>query len=455
MFVTEQPKQIPVAGSYDVIVCGGGPAGLIAAVAAARNGARTLLIERYGFVGGMSTSALVTPISEFRINGTQHIGGIPFELMQKTAELGGADISRDSGNFPVNDELLKLAAQRLLLDSGVTLLYHSWFSDAIVEDGRVTHVIVQNKAGRVAYEAKAFVDCTGDADIVRAAGMPTVKGDVLQPATLWFQLGGVDTDALEGIFGDAVGGVLPVSPSIRARLEELNAAGEIPFFGGPWINYFFHDGMVSINVLREATDASDPAWFTRTECSLREAMHLIIDVLRENFPEFKDCWLAKSGIQTGVRETYHIVGLYQLTKDDVVTPKPFPDTIAKGGHVIDIHQTDSNDQTEFIVPKREYNVPLRSLVPVGSVNLITAGRSLSADGPGFGSVRIMATCMAMGQGAGTAAALHAQYGWSMSDMNLTELRRRLIEQGAIVDFDNCVDDASDAALAPHSESALR
>ncbi|MGO1974742.1 MAG: FAD-dependent oxidoreductase, partial [Propionibacteriaceae bacterium] len=318
--VIEPSREVPVAGEFDVIVCGGGPAGLIAAVAAARNGAKTLLIERYGFVGGMSTSALVTPISEFRHFGKQHIAGIPFELMEMAADLGGANAAIESGNVPVNDEILKLAAQRLLLESGVTLLYHSWFSDCVLEGDRLTHVIVQNKAGRIAYAAKAFIDCTGDADLVRAAGLPTVKEDVLQPASLWFQLGGVDTDALSYLFEDAVDGMLPVSKTIRDRLLELNEQGDIPIFGGPWINKFFRDGMVTINLLREPTDASDPEWFTRTECSLRENLQLVIEVLRREFPEFRDCWLAKSGIQTGVRESYHIVGLYKLQTDDVLVP---------------------------------------------------------------------------------------------------------------------------------------
>ncbi len=439
MFVTEPGRDVPIAGSFDVIVCGGGPAGIAAAVAAARNGARTLLIERYGFLGGMATSALVTPISEFRHYGKQHIGGIPFELMQRTAELDGAELSRESGNFPVNDEVLKLSAQRLLLESGVTLLYHSWLSGCIQHDDRITHVIVQNKAGRAAYQGIVFIDCTGDADLVRAAGFETVKSKALQPASLWFQLAGVDTEALEPLFGDAVDGMLPVSKEIRGRLLQLNAAGKIPIFGGPWINKFFHDGMVSINLLREATDASDPEAFTRTECSMREQLHSIVELLRTEFAEFKNCWLAKSGIQTGVRETHHIVGLYQLQRDDILTPKAFLDTVAKGAHVIDVHSADSNEQQGLVVPRREYNIPFRCLVPRGSVNLVTAGRCLDADGPGFGSARVMATCMAMGQGAGTAAALSLKHGSSMSEMDFEELRCTLAEQGAIVDFDNVLE----------------
>lgn len=434
--VREHARDTPVAGRYDVVVVGGGPAGVIAAVAAARNGARTLLVERYGFVGGMATSALVTPISEFRVGGRQHIGGLPFELMRRAAELGGAEIERDSGNWPVDDEIFKLAAQRMLLESGVTLLLHTWFADVVADGGYVSHVVVHNKAGRVAYGCGVVIDCTGDADVVRAAALPVTKSDVLQPATLWFQLGGVDTGALEYVFGDAVDGILPVSEPIRSRLAELHAAGDVPLFGGPWINRFFHDGMVSINILREPTDASDPERFSLTEVSLREKMHTVINVLRREFPEFRDAWLAKSGIQTGVRETYHIVGLYELTKDDVVNPKAFPDTVAKGAHTIDVHQGDSIDQDEFVILRRPYNVPFRCLVPRGSQNVVTAGRCLCADGPGFGSVRVMATCMAMGQGAGTAASLALHRDTSMSELDVESLRTMLIRQGAIVDFEN-------------------
>lgn len=436
MFISESNNKIPVIDSYDVIVCGGGPSGIIAAVAAARNGANTLLIERYGFVGGMASSALVSPISIFKKKKKLIIDGIPFELMKRVSALNGADISLESGNVPVNDEAFKLAAQQLLLESGVTLLYHTYFSDCVMTDGKVSHVIVQNKAGRVAYECKAAVDCTGDADLVRAAGFEATKGTKLQPASLWFQLGGVDTDALKDLFVDAVDEVMPISSEIRGRLSELNIKGEMPIFGGPWISKHFHDGIVTINLLRESTDASSPEQFTRTECSLRENLFKVINIMRENFPAFKNCWLLKSGTQTGVRETYRIVGMYEMKVDDILHPKPFKDTIAKGTHVIDIHKPDSIEQ-DCIVLKQEYNIPYGILVPVASENVITAGRCVCADNSAFGSLRVMATCMAMGQAAGTAAAVCVQDKVSMSKMNIDLLVKKLTKQGAIINYDNC------------------
>src|SRR3546814_20986997 len=126
--------------------------------------------------------------------------------------------------------------------------------------------------------------------------------------------------------------------------------------------------MVSINVLREATDASDPAWFTRTECSLRENLHLIIEILRREFPAFRDCWLAKSGIQTGVRESYHIAGLYELQRDDILFPKAFHDTIAKGPQVTDIHASDSNHQNGLVIPRPAYTVPSPCPLPQAHVH---------------------------------------------------------------------------------------
>ena len=322
----------------------------------------------------------------------------------------------------------------------MTLLYHSWFSDCVTQDDRVTHVIVQNKAGRVAYEGKVFIDCTGDADLVRAAGFETVKGDVLQPASLWFQLGGVDTDALEYLFGDAVDGMLPVSAVIRDRLTELHEQGEIPIFGGPWINRFFHDGMVSINLLREATDASDPEWFTRTECSLRETLHLIIDVLRRELPRVPGL-LAREvrHPDRGARDVPHRRRVHAAARTTSSRPRrsrtrsPRAPTSSTS-----TPRTATSRTTGDPAAGVQRAVPVPGARGAASTSSRLGGAS-SADGPGFGSVRVMATCMAMGQGAGTAAALSMRARLQhVRRWTSTLLRATLEQQGAVVDFDNTV-----------------
>lgn len=161
-----------------------------------------------------------------------------------------------------------------------------------------------------------------------------------------------------------------------------------------------------------------------------------MDILRENFSAFRNCWLVKSGTQTGVRETYRIVGMHEMKADDIIDPKPFADTFAKGTHVIDIHKPNSSEQ-DIIILEQEYNIPYGILVPINSENVIAAGRCVCADEAAFGSLRVMATCMAMGQAAGTAAVICVQKDCSMCRMNTDLLVKKLIEQGAIINFENC------------------
>ena len=195
-FIT-QTKEVPVVGSYDVVVCGGGPAGLIAAIAAARGGARTALVERYGFLGGMATAGLVAPISVFNYNGRRIVGGIPWEFVERLAGIGGAEEEKPLGNITFSPEKYKLVAQRMLLEAGVTLYFHSYLTGCRTEEGRISHVVIENKNGAEALVARYFIDATGDADLALRAGVPMQPaGTTLQPASLIFMLGGVDTDAL-------------------------------------------------------------------------------------------------------------------------------------------------------------------------------------------------------------------------------------------------------------------
>lgn len=421
---------------YDVAVCGGGPAGLIAAVAAARYGARTILVERYGFLGGMATLSLVSPLSVFNKKGVRIIGGIPLEFAEMMEKLGGADTSYPTGNIHFDPEIFKLAAQRIALGAGAELLLHSYITGCERDgDGHLTNITAVNKSGRETISASYFIDCTGDADIVKFAGLPYRLGggedDELQPMTLWFRLGGVDTDNLENMEMRHPG-KRHKNSRISEALTALDRAGvDVPKFGGPWMLTTFRRGEASINMSRYAGNGTDVRSLTAAECSLREDVFKLVALLKEHFAEFKNCYLIDTGTQAGVRETRRIDGLYEMTADDILNPKNFPDTVAKGGHPIDIHKA-ANREQDLRAVTEGYNIPYRTLIPKGSQNLLVAGRSISATREAFASIRVEATCMALGQAAGTAAALCLRENIPVHKLDGATLNAVLRGQGAIV-----------------------
>jgi len=422
---------------YDVAVCGGGPAGLIAAIAAARNGAKTILIERYGFLGGMATLSLVSPLSVFNKKGKRIIGGIPLEFAELMETLGGADTSFPSGNIHFDPEIYKLAAQRMVFESGGSLILHSYISGCIKDrdrNGKITGIVIENKSGQQKIEARHFIDCTGDADVIKFADLPYVIGDgegnELQPMTLWFRLGGVDTDKLENM-EMRESGKRHVNFRIRDALMKLGNEAQVPQFGGPWMFTTFRKGEASINMSRYAGDGTDVLSLTQAECTLREDVFKLVKLLKGNFPEFKNSYIIDTGTQVGIRETRRITGLYEMTLDDIMTPKDFPDTAAKGGHPVDMHKAGSREQ-DLRAVTNGYNIPYRSMIPVGSDNLIVAGRPVCATREAFASIRVQATCMALGQAAGTAAALCCQKNVPVHKLDGTELNGILRKQGAIV-----------------------
>lgn len=437
-FVTETAKSLPVVRSVDVLVCGGGPAGFIAAIAAARNGARTLLVERYGFLGGMATASFVGPISKFKVRGEFAVRGIPWEFVERMAEQNGAITDLYSGHVPFDTEIYKLVAMRMLRESGAGLLLHSYAVGVIMDEsapGQCNYVILESKSGRQAVEAKVVVDCTGDADIVAFAGLPFERSNTepgqVQPMTLYFRMGGVDTNQMEELVmaQDGVGHVQQLHDLMKIAREK----GELPLFGGPWIQHgsTLHPGEVSANVTRYPGNAVDAESLTEAECTTRENMFDLIAFMKKHMPALQNAHLIVSGTQVGIRESRRIIGLYRMTRDDVLEKKDFPDTVAKGAHPIDIHSSDSNKQ-ELIWLKEPYNIPYRSLVPQGSRNVLVAGRCISASREAFASIRVQAQCMALGQAAGTAAAMAAASGQSVAELDGTLVRKRLAEQGALV-----------------------
>ena len=426
-------KNIPVVGRYDVVVCGGGPAGFIAAIAAARKGASVALVEQYGFLGGMATTSYVAPLSVFTYKGRKVIGGIPWEFIERLEELGGGLIEKPLGNVAFDPELYKLLCQRMVLEAGVKLYLHSYLSGCVCGDGRISQVIIENKSGSQALDADVFIDCTGDADLAYMAGVPMQdkSGRPLQPMSSYFILNGVDTDSpmvREAMHHNKQGENCYCLP-MRKKMLELQEELDIPDFGGPWYCTTLHDGCVAVNVTRVSADACDAEQLSAAECSLREDCFRMAGIFRKLFPEFRNCYVASVAVNGGVRETRNIKGMHVISAQEYLNAFHYEDSISRGAHPIDIHASKGASQSVTFLEESAY-VPYRALIAEGFPNLLVAGRCLSADRVAFASLRVQASCMGSGQAAGVAAALASASGVSVQDVDVPVLVAELKNMGA-------------------------
>lgn len=426
-------KNIPVVGRYDVVVCGGGPAGFIAAIAAARKGASVALVEQYGFLGGMATTSYVAPLSVFTYKGRKVIGGIPWEFIERLEELGGGLIEKPLGNVAFDPELYKLLCQRMVLEAGVKLYLHSYLSGCVCGDGRISQVIIENKSGSQALDADVFIDCTGDADLAYMAGVPMQdkSGRPLQPMSSYFILNGVDTDSpmvREAMHHNKQGENCYCLP-MRKKMLELQEELDIPDFGGPWYCTTLHDGCVAVNVTRVSADACDAEQLSAAECSLREDCFRMAGIFRKLFPEFRNCYVASVAVNGGVRETRNIKGMHVISAQEYLNAFHYEDSISRGAHPIDIHASKGASQSVTFLEEPAY-VPYRALIAEGFPNLLVAGRCLSADRVAFASLRVQASCMGSGQAAGVAAALASASGVAVQDVDVPALVAELKNMGA-------------------------
>ena len=426
-------KNIPVVGRYDVVVCGGGPAGFIAAIAAARKGASVALVEQYGFLGGMATTSYVAPLSVFTYKGRKVIGGIPWEFIERLEELGGGLIEKPLGNVAFDPELYKLLCQRMVLEAGVKLYLHSYLSGCVCGDGRISQVIIENKSGSQALDADVFIDCTGDADLAYMAGVPMQdkSGRPLQPMSSYFILNGVDTDSpmvREAMHHNKQGENCYCLP-MRKKMLELQEELDIPDFGGPWYCTTLHDGCVAVNVTRVSADACDAEQLSAAECNLREDCFRMAGIFRKLFPEFRNCYVASVAVNGGVRETRNIKGMHVISAQEYLNAFHYEDSISRGAHPIDIHASKGASQSVTFLEEPAY-VPYRALIAEGFPNLLVAGRCLSADRVAFASLRVQASCMGSGQAAGVAAALASASGVSVQDVDVPSLVAELKDMGA-------------------------
>jgi hypothetical protein len=455
-YITEPARQIAVVAEPDVLVVGAGPAGMGAALAAARNGARVLLVERYGFLGGNLTVAMVNPMFTFHDNqGQQVIRGIAGELVDRLVETTASpghvpDLTFDNASMtPFDPEGMKLLLFRMAHEAGVDLLLHTWVVDALVEGPRVRHVLIENKSGRQAIRPKLVIDCSADADVVAQAGGQFSKGresdGLMQPVTLFFRMAGVDIPALKAWMkenraliketpsDEEIDANAPIVLSgLRPLVAQAKARGEFPAeaSSGMLIYQLPREGQMAANTTRvQGIDGTNAAELTRAEHLTREQAWLIHRFLRASVGGFEDSYILDTGVQVGVRETRHIVGDYLLTEQDVLAGRAFPDGIACGTFAIDIHPVQGTQNVFTGSGKAVYEIPYRSLLPQGFDNLLVAGRCISATHSAFGSIRVMATSMAIGQGAGTAAALALRAGLTTRQVDVQAVRATLIEQG--------------------------
>jgi glycine/D-amino acid oxidase-like deaminating enzyme len=422
------PQGAPAASEplieTDVLVCGGGCAGLAAALSSARNGQRTMLIERAGFAGGIITAVglpYFDGISDIKDNRVV-VRGIALELLAKSGICAPDATHTDKHNPTIrNVEAFKLLADRLLTaEKNLQVLYHSMACGVEMEGDRIGSVLVANKAGLSRIRAKVVIDCTGDADIAAWAGAPVEKAPELQPLTLHFRVGNVKKTP-------------DISKNCRAALEKAHERGELPMFYGPGIMFMFSPTEIYVHGIRVPADASDPVELTRAEMQGRADAWAMFEAWKRDVPGFEDSYFQSAAPYIGVRETRRIVGQHVLTEDEIMATKPFDDAIATGCWYLDQHPNKMTLGGANAVPKQQpapYDIPYRSIVPQKVSNLLVAGRCHSTTRLAQSSTRVTVTAMALGEAAAVAAALALKGKVSPQKLAGPDVRKALRKQNA-------------------------
>ena len=397
--MNEGSGAIPIIADVDVLVAGGGPAGIAAAYEVAKQGARTVIVERYGYLGGMITGADVLAIIGAGNGRSQIARGFTQEVHDRMGRYQEITPNKN-GDFRVDRELFKWQAAEMLLESGVEVFFHSWIADPVIEDGRIRGANVETKLGRRLIKAKVVVDATADADLVYRAGGPC--DDKSHDVTLVVRVKGIDTEKVEAFereFPDK-------HREIVEKAEAING-GALPG---------------KSRYLR-GVDVADPVSLSRAEIVLRRECFLALQHLKEHHPGYTSAYVESTRDQIGVRQGRRIVGRYTFTIEDLTSSRHFEDGVARLGAYLKEYRNN------YSIEGLNYDIPYRSLIPVSTEGVVVAGRSISCDYESCNSLRLLVPCFATGQAAGAAAALAADRGIPPSELPSSKLREVLKGRG--------------------------
>jgi ribulose 1,5-bisphosphate synthetase/thiazole synthase len=408
-------SDLPRLAEVDVLVVGAGSAGTVAAIAAARAGAKTMVVERYGFMGGVSTGVLDTFYGFYTPGEVTKkvVGGIPDDIVRQLSERGGAFIRQNTygagGGVTYNPEVLKMVWEDTALEAGARPLFHSFCTDVVaLNDGkRVEEIVVDGKRGLMRIKTRYIVDATGDADVCFRAGAPYEKAGEDEPAqtlTTTFRLSGVDGEKARSY----------PKEELHALMREANESGyyDLPREEGSAHRTPVPGVVLAIMTRVDGHDPTDPVSLTEAEIKGRRQVNEYVRFLKDRAPGYEGAELIALSTQIGVRETRRVYGEYRLTAEDVLGARKFPDTIGQCGAPIEDHHP--------------------GLIPRGLDNVLVAGRCLSATHDAHASCRSMGQTMAMGEAAGTAAALCVERDSNCRGLDVRELQDRLVKSGAIL-----------------------
>ncbi len=431
--VVNLPRELPVAHRAQVIVVGGGPGGIGAAVAAARQGADVLLIEHYGFLGGMATAGEVNPFMHNHLNGASLDTGIFEQWLERMADYGGVR----AGSRVFDPHVARLAAEDLCVEAGVRLLYHHRAAHVETKPGRIDGVVLHSKSGLSAARANVWIDSTGDGDLAAMAGCAFEYGSEqdgnAQPMTLCFKLKIAAEDVPSDQRGQtAYQAVMQCDPQIQAAYQQGKTEGRIDC---PRENVLMfpgvEDDVVHFNTTRVIRRPSiDGNELSRAEVEGRKQLRQIWQVLKERVPVFRHSRLYSIAPQIGIRESRRIRGRKFLTLEDYQQARTFTDAVARVTYPVDIHNpSGTGTQMNYLPSGQWYEIPWGCLLPEGIDNLAVASRCISADHAVHSSLRVMPPVCSLGQAAGTAAAMAVQQGCDVSQVDGVILRQSLITQG--------------------------